>query len=86
MASLTETHACGLVAEPGDAAALADRLMTFYNDRNLMRRAGENARGTALAFDRRLQVSRYAEVFGAVAARTALVSTPATGTSVARRI
>jgi hypothetical protein len=37
--------------------------MTFYRDREMTRCYGENARSVGLSFDRRLQVSRYADVF-----------------------
>jgi glycosyltransferase involved in cell wall biosynthesis len=63
VASITETYRCGLVAEPSDAGALAEAIMTFYNDRELTRRCGENARQASAAFDRSLQVGRYADLF-----------------------
>jgi glycosyltransferase involved in cell wall biosynthesis len=63
VAVLTESHRCGLVAEPGDPDELADRIMTFYRDRELTRTAGENARRAALSFDRKNQVARYFETF-----------------------
>jgi colanic acid biosynthesis glycosyl transferase WcaI len=63
VASIATSHQCGLVAEPGDARQLADRVMTFYRNREMTTRYGENARAVGLSFDRRLQVSRYADVF-----------------------
>ena len=61
VASLARTHACGLVAEPGDARQLADRILTYYRDRAGADEAGGHARRLALTFDRRVQVARYAE-------------------------
>lgn len=63
VASITTRHQCGLVAEPGDASALADRILTFYRDRDMTRRCGENARAVGLGFDRRGQVRKYRELF-----------------------
>jgi glycosyltransferase involved in cell wall biosynthesis len=67
VASLTTRHECGLVAEPGDATALADRIRTFYRDRALTARYGANARSAGLGFDRRAQVAKYMELFRRVA-------------------
>ena len=69
VASITRTHECGLVAEPGDARQLADRILTFYRDRELLRRCGENARRVSLSFDRRGQVAKYMDLFRQVTAR-----------------
>jgi glycosyltransferase involved in cell wall biosynthesis len=78
VASITDAHQCGLVAEPSNARALADAIMTFYDDRELTRRLGENARRASAAFDRSLQVGRYADLFRElVAARPALNPLPA---------
>jgi colanic acid biosynthesis glycosyl transferase WcaI len=63
VAAITERNRCGLVAEPSNGRALADAIMRFYNDRDLARRFGENARHASAAFDRSLQVARYAELF-----------------------
>jgi glycosyltransferase involved in cell wall biosynthesis len=63
VASLTQRHECGLVAEPGDARSLADRILAFYNDRNLVKRYGQNARALGLSFDRRGQVAKYKALF-----------------------
>ncbi len=67
VASLTTTRQCGLVAEPGDAAALAERIRTFYADRDLRTRFGANARAAGLGFDRRAQVAKYMDLFTKVA-------------------
>lgn len=66
VAEITRTHECGLVAEPSDATQLAGRIRTFYADREMTARFGRSARTVGLSFDRRLQVSRYMEVFRAV--------------------
>jgi colanic acid biosynthesis glycosyl transferase WcaI len=66
VASLTRTHECGLVVDPGDAAQLADALMRLYRDRGLSARYGQQARQVGLSFDRRLQVARYMGVFRAL--------------------
>jgi glycosyltransferase involved in cell wall biosynthesis len=78
VAAIAESHRCGLVAEPSSARALADAIMQFYNDRDLTRRFGENARRASAAFDRSVQVARYAELFRQlVAERPALAPLPA---------
>ncbi len=70
MAALTRTHACGLIAEPGDARQLADCILRFYRDRDWTRQCGANARAVGLTFDRRRQVARYMDVLRAVQRRT----------------
>ena len=72
VASITRRHQCGLVAEPGEAKALADRIREFYGDRELTRRFGANARAVGLTFDRRGQVAKYMDLFRSVG-RPALV-------------
>ena len=69
VAALAERSECGLVAEPGDARALADCLLRFYRDRDLVRRYGANARTVGLTFDRRTQVARYFEILQQVSRR-----------------
>lgn len=68
VASITRTNACGLIAVPGDARSLADRILELYRDPALRVRCGTNARRAALAFDRRGQVRKYLELFRAVTA------------------
>jgi glycosyltransferase involved in cell wall biosynthesis len=63
VASIATTHQCGLLAEPGDAAALAARIREFHADREMTARFGANARAVGVSFDRRLQVARYMDVF-----------------------
>jgi glycosyltransferase involved in cell wall biosynthesis len=66
VAAITRRHDCGRVAAPGDARALADGILAFYRDRTLATRAGVRAREAGLAFDRRAQVQKYADLFAAV--------------------
>jgi glycosyltransferase involved in cell wall biosynthesis len=68
VASLTERHACGRLAEPGDARSMADAILAFHRDREGARRAGERARAAALEFDRRAQVAKYYELFSSLVA------------------
>ena len=63
VASLTRTHECGLVVEPGHAGDLAGAIRRFYADRHLTRRAGDSARRVGVSFDRRGQVAKYMAVF-----------------------
>lgn len=63
VASITRTRDCGLVAEPGNARDLADKIRAFRQDRDLTRRCGFNARRAALGFDRAVQVRNYMELF-----------------------
>jgi colanic acid biosynthesis glycosyl transferase WcaI len=63
VASLTRSHGCGLVAEPGHPRDLADRILQFYRDRRLAARCGLNAREAALHFDRARQVANYKKLF-----------------------
>jgi colanic acid biosynthesis glycosyl transferase WcaI len=84
VAAITVAGQCGLVAKPGNAVALAEQIETFYRDRELTRRCGQNARQLALAGDRRVQVSRYAELFRLVTRSPATsVAVNATDTDVA---
>ncbi|MGE0392024.1 MAG: glycosyltransferase family 4 protein [Vicinamibacterales bacterium] len=66
VAAITRTHACGLVAEPGNAEDLAAQVRVLHGDRAMAARYGENARAAALAFDRRIAVGKYMAVFTAV--------------------
>lgn len=78
VASITETHHCGLVAEPSNSRALASAIMTFYNDRERTRQYGDNARRASAAFDRSLQVGRYFDLFRELTAeRAAMAPLPA---------
>jgi colanic acid biosynthesis glycosyl transferase WcaI len=63
VATITRQYDCGLLAEPGDAKRLADRILSLYHDRALAQRLGANARRAALVFDRPLQVQAYYNLF-----------------------
>ena len=69
VAAITAKNDCGLLVPPGDADALAGRILELYRDRQLAAHLGENARRAALAFDRPLQVDRYAALLREVGAR-----------------
>lgn len=66
VAAITRTSECGLIAQPGNARDLADRILDLYRDRDLGRRLGEKARAVGLSFDRSLQVAKYMRLFEAV--------------------
>lgn len=63
VAAITRRYECGLVAPPGKAGDLADRILKLYHDRPLASRLGANARRAALEFDRPRQVRAYYELF-----------------------
>jgi colanic acid biosynthesis glycosyl transferase WcaI len=63
VAAITQQYDCGLLAKPGDAAGLAQQLLTLYRDGELAHRLGARARQAALQFDRPLQVKAYYELF-----------------------
>jgi len=71
VAEITRKYDCGFVVPPGDAAALASRILDVYRDRSLATRLGERARVAGLAYDRHRQVAAYASLFHRVAAREA---------------
>jgi colanic acid biosynthesis glycosyl transferase WcaI len=71
VASITTKHDCGLLVAPGDARALADRILELYGDRQLIRHLSDNARRAAFAFDRPLQVDAHARLLRDVAATAA---------------
>ncbi|HUF47568.1 MAG TPA: glycosyltransferase family 4 protein [Vicinamibacterales bacterium] len=70
VAALTTRHGCGRLAEPGDAASMAAAIRACYDDRAETSRQGARAREASVMFDRRRQVARYFELFGAVTAPT----------------
>lgn len=61
--AITQKYACGLLAKPGSADDLAEKILMLYHDRALAQRLGEDARQAALDFDRSLQVRAYHGVF-----------------------
>jgi len=66
VASLCKKLDCGLLARPGDSRDLAEKILTFYRQRSLARRQGDNARRGGLLFDRPNQVRAYYELFESV--------------------
>ena len=40
VAAITQQYDCGLLAKPGDAAGLAQQILTLYRDRKLAHRLG----------------------------------------------
>jgi colanic acid biosynthesis glycosyl transferase WcaI len=67
VAAITRSRDCGLVAEPGNARDVADKILAFYRDREMTARLGVNARSAGLVFDRTAQVGHYMELFRAIA-------------------
>lgn len=62
-ALIAQQRACGLQAEPGNAADLAEKILSLYKDRALAQRMGQNARQAALRFDRPRAVQAYVDMF-----------------------
>jgi len=71
VASVATKHDCGLLVAPGDAPALAARILELYADRQLVWHLGDNARRAAFGFDRPHQVDAYARLLREVAAAAA---------------
>ncbi len=63
VAAITDRYNCGLLAEQGNAEDLARKILTLYQNRDLARHLGTNARRGALEFDRHSQVRAYYEIF-----------------------
>lgn len=59
VARITRQHACGLLAAPGDARAMADRIRQLHDDQAAAHAMGARARQAALAFDRPVAVDAY---------------------------
>jgi len=59
VADIIRTHGCGYVVAPGDAAALAARVLDLAKDRGKAADFGTRARQAALEFDRPRQVAAY---------------------------
>lgn len=62
IAAITMEHHCGLLAKPQDPEDLAEKILTFYHDRDLATLMGANARVAASRFDRPVQVRAYADL------------------------
>jgi colanic acid biosynthesis glycosyl transferase WcaI len=67
-AAIVRDAGCGVVAAPGDAAALADAIAALYDDPASTRKMGVRARRAARQFDRRVAVQSYHALFERVAA------------------
>jgi glycosyltransferase involved in cell wall biosynthesis len=67
VAQLAVAHDCGVLAAPGDPAALADAIEKLCGDPAAARTMGERARALALQYDRRAAVAAYHELFSRVA-------------------
>jgi glycosyltransferase involved in cell wall biosynthesis len=63
VALVTRKHQCGLLAEPGNAEQIADRILTLYYDASQLRNLAANARNAAFEFDRPVQIRRYFNLF-----------------------
>jgi glycosyltransferase involved in cell wall biosynthesis len=59
VADIIRTRGCGYVVAPGDAAALAARVLDLAKDRGKAADFGTRARQAALEFDRPRQVAAY---------------------------
>jgi glycosyltransferase involved in cell wall biosynthesis len=66
-AAIVREYGCGLLAAPGDPAALADAIAALYDDPAATRTLGQRARAAALQFDRRAAVAAYHALFVRVA-------------------
>lgn len=64
---ITREHACGVIVDPGDAAAMAEAILRLCNDRQHAAALGSRARQAALAFDRPKQIQAYAALFARLA-------------------
>jgi glycosyltransferase involved in cell wall biosynthesis len=69
---ITRQYACGVIVPPGDADALAARILDMYRDGPLTAELGQRAREAGLAFDRPRQVAAYAELLRRVAGEAAV--------------
>jgi len=69
VAQIAEKYDCGLRVDPGDSEGFAESILRLYQDRELVRQLGANARQASAAFDRPLHVRAYYDLFREVAAR-----------------
>jgi colanic acid biosynthesis glycosyl transferase WcaI len=67
-AQLARESGCGLVAAPGDPAALAEAIATMYDDPAMTRDMGGRARLVARQYDRKVAVQAYHDLLERVAA------------------
>jgi colanic acid biosynthesis glycosyl transferase WcaI len=66
-AQIARESGCGLVAAPGDPAALAEAIATLYDDPAMTREMGTRARLVARQYDRKVAVESYHQLFVRVA-------------------
>lgn len=66
-AQIARESGCGLVAAPGDPAALADAIALLYDDPVMTREMGSRARLVARQYDRKVAVQAYHDLFERVA-------------------
>jgi putative colanic acid biosynthesis glycosyltransferase WcaI len=66
-AVIASEHGCGLVADPGSADELVQKVAALYDDPDTARTMGNNARRIAWRFDRRVAVQAYYNLFVRVA-------------------
>ena len=66
-AQIARESGCGLVAIPGDPAALADAIATMYDNPAMAREMGARARLVARQYDRKAAVQAYHDLFERVA-------------------
>ena len=62
-AQIARESGCGLVAAPGDPAALADAIATMYDNPAMTREMGARSRLAARQYDRTVAVQAYHELF-----------------------
>jgi colanic acid biosynthesis glycosyl transferase WcaI len=72
VAEITGRHECGFNVRPGDADALAARVLDVYRNQPLAAELGRRAREAALAFDRPRQTAAYAALLRQVAGQAAV--------------
>ena len=63
VATIATEHACGIVAPPGDPAALVSAIAALHDDPSAARQMGENARRASWCYDRRAAVRAYHDLF-----------------------
>jgi glycosyltransferase involved in cell wall biosynthesis len=78
---ITRQYQCGMIVAPGDADALAARILEVYRDGPLAAELGQRARTAGLAFDRRRQVAAYAALFERVLSKGARTEVEGRATS-----
>ena len=63
VAAIARDHGCGVLAAPGDPAALAGQIAVLAGNPEAVRSMGMNARRAAWQFDRRVAVQAYFDLF-----------------------